>query len=163
MKKIITLILTLSLIVLSLSSCFNSKSNDNDVVVRVGYLAGPTGIGMAKMIVDNKDDTTKYVFELCTQESAINKLAQGELDQICLPTNAAASQYNKAGESIKVLALNCVNSLFIISKNTAEKIDSIDDLEGKTIFAPKQGTPKIILEKLLEVASVNAIVVTEID
>ncbi|MBR5044640.1 MAG: hypothetical protein IKX66_04765, partial [Clostridia bacterium] len=74
MKKALVLLLTLALLLLSLVSCGkNDPKNDStgtnaaesdDAVVKVGYLSGSTGLGLSKMIADNKDNEkmtfTKY-------------------------------------------------------------------------------------------------------
>ena len=62
MKKIISILILLSLF--TLNSCL-FLDNDKDSTVRIGYLAGPTGMGMAKMIIDNNGldgGNDKYTF-----------------------------------------------------------------------------------------------------
>ena len=65
MKKIVTLFLALVL-VFSLFSCnFQSDPPVGDnTPVNIGVMSGPTGMGMAKLMADNKDDASKYLFEI---------------------------------------------------------------------------------------------------
>lgn len=143
MKKLVSLLLILSTLTLLFVSC-----KKDDTVIRVGYMAGPTGMGMAKLIGDN--DTEKYDFKKYA-DTAVAKadLTAGNIDIICLPTNEAAMYYNNVDKNLRVLAINCLNSLFLITdKNTT--VDSLDDLQGETIYTCKNGTPRQVLEYLVD-------------
>lgn len=163
MKKLYSLLLILSVIVSVFTSCnlFAPESQDaDDTVIRVAYMSGPTGMGMAKMIHDN--DTEKYEFIAYADASlATADLLTGKIDMACLPTNTAATVYNNKNSAIQVLALNCLNSLFLMTK-TGTTINDLSDLEGKTIYTIKNGTPAVILRYLLEQSGVNATVKTSI-
>ncbi len=162
MKKIISLIITLTILIMALISCDISK-NDN-TVIKIGIMSGPTGMGMAKLIHDNGglEGNEKYTFVKYTDASLANAdLISGKIDIACLPTNTAATLYNAKGASIQTLALNCLNSLYIMTK-TGTEINSISDLEGKTIYTIKNGTPATILNHLLEENNINATVKTSI-
>ena len=170
MKKIISLVLLLSLLCIALPSC-----SRNEETVKIGYMSGPTGMGMAKMIHDYKEgneptffqklfgkSSTKYTFVSYTDASlAAADLLAGKIDMACLPTNTAATLYNKQGASVQVLALNCLNSLYIMTK-TGVTINSLSDLEGKVIYTISNGTPSVILQYLLDKAGINATVKTTI-
>ena len=154
MKKLIALILcitTLLALCLSLASC-----KKDDTQIRVGYMAGPTGIGMAKLINDNKDSAEKYEFtKYADTTSANTDLMTGKLDIACLPTNEAAKFYNTVNSDMQVLAINCLNSLCLLTNDSVE-INSIEDLNGKEIVTCQNGTPRIILQKLLEAYGISA-------
>ena len=62
MKKLIAALLTLTLLCVALVSCSSKPADDTQL--RIGYLTGPTGIGMAKLINDNKDNTEKYTYDV---------------------------------------------------------------------------------------------------
>ena len=165
MKKVLSLILTaaiLALSVFSLASCFDT----DDTQIKVGYMAGPTGMGMAKLIHDNggaEKADAKYFFKKFTDTSlATAALTNGDMDVICLPTNEAAKYYNTVDDGTVVLAVNCYSSLYLITKEGVE-YDSFDDLNGKTIYTCKNGTPKLVIEYLLAEAGVNATVSYEYD
>ena len=76
---------------------------------------------------------------------------------ICIPTNEAAQYFNKTDKDLSVLAINTLGTLYIVGKGE-ETFDSLDDLEGKTIYTCKNGTPRVVLEALLEKAGVDATV-----
>ncbi len=171
MKKIASIILLCALMLSLFTACKpanNSTDNGGDqkdeTVIRIAYMNGPTGMGMAKLIHDNGgvEGNEKYQFVKYESPSlATADLLAGKIDMACIPTNAAATLYNKKGESIKVLALNCLNSLFLMTK-TGTEITSLDDLEGKTIYTVSDGTPAVILNYLLSESGINATVNTSI-
>ena len=54
MKKIISLLLVLAVMLCIVSCSFlNTENNEGKTAIRIGYLTGPTGMGMAKLIHDN--------------------------------------------------------------------------------------------------------------
>ena len=118
MKKLIALIITLTLGLSILASCAsNSNSNSNGdgtkaelSKINVGYLAGPTGIGMAKLIDDYSEDNDSYGFTKFTQPAdAMTALRKGDVDVTCLSTDVAAKFYNQNPDFV-VLAINCLNA-----------------------------------------------------
>lgn len=165
MKKLIALILALTLSTVGLTACVdkNEANETDDTVIRIAYMNGPTGMGMAKLIHDNggTNGNEKYQFVKYTDAAlATADLREGKVDMACIPTNTAATLYNKF-ESINVLALNCLNSLYVMTK-TGVVIEDFSDLEGKTIYTIQNGTPAAILNYLLEETDVNATVKTSI-
>ena len=165
MKKLLALILILASLTLIFTSCdqFFSDQENKDVKIRIAYMNGPTGMGMAKLIHDNGgvQGNEKYQFIKYSDAAlATADLVAGKIDMACIPTNTAATLYNKSGK-VNVLALNCLNSLFIMTK-TGIEINNISDLEGKTIYTIQNGTPSVILNYLLKQSGVNATVKTSI-
>ena len=164
MKKLISLLLILSLSLLCLFSC-NDEPVDEATSIRVGYMSGPTGMGMAKLIHDNGgvDGNDTYSFKQYDNTAlAKGDLLAGNIDVICLPTNEAAVYFNTEDDESTVLAINTLNTLFVLTKGNSE-IKSLSDLEGKTVYTCKNGTPMPIIKKLLADAKVNATVSYEID
>ena len=161
MKKLLALILIIATLACILPSC--SKPEDENKVIKIAYMNGPTGMGMAKLIHDNggEDGNEKYQF-VKYSDAALAKadLLTGKIDMACLPTNTAAAIYNQS-KSVQVLALNCLNSLYIMTK-TGTTIERLSDLEGKTIYTIQNGTPAAILKHLLEQSGINANVKTTI-
>ena len=159
MKKLIALIFTISLL-LSLFAC---TPNESTTKINVGYLAGPTGMGMAKLIHDNGgvDGNDKYSFTKFAGEAPVQlaraALANKTADVVCLPTDNAAT-FAAQDSSLIVLSVNTLGSVYLIAKTD---IDSIENLEGKTIHTCISGTPKKIIEYILEESGVNATVSTE--
>lgn len=151
--------LTLSL--LALASCAPDKPASDNTQIRIGYLNGPTGIGMAKLINDYKNDTAKYTFKSYNKDNAaaMAELKTNKVDIICLPTNVAASYHKSANDNCVVLAINTLNTLFFISDEN-NTVTRLEDLNGKTVYTCEAGTPKVILEALLEKAKISATVKT---
>lgn len=169
MKKILSLILALALLTFTLASCdlFKSEETEDiptkDTPIKIAYMNGPTGMGIAKFVHDNGgvDGNQKYEFTKYDDAAlATADLVAGKIDIACLPTNTAASLYNKT-QKVTTLAINCLNSLYIMTK-TGVEINSLSDLEGKTIYTIQNGTPAAILTHLLAESNVNATVKTSI-
>jgi len=155
MKKIVSLILTLVLILGVLTACSDSKSSNSSlesepVEVRILALKGPTGIGMAKMMDDSsKSEDSKYTFTIAGQPTeAVSAVAGGKVDIAAVPTNLAATLYQRTEKGVKMLAINTLGSLYILENGNT--INSINDLRGKTIYATGQGAnPEYVLNFLL--------------
>lgn len=158
MKKLICLLL---LITLSLGLVCCVPSGD-ETKLRIGYLTGPTGMGMAKLISDDAENG-KYIFTKYTDTTAAKAdLAAGKVDIICLPTNEAAMYYSTAAHPVKVLAINCLNSLYLLSAGK-EKVTSLSELEGRTVYTCKNGTPRVILEHIISKLGLDITVSYEIN
>ena len=164
MKKIIAILLLLSLSLLALASCGGGETDKTQI--RVGYLQGPTGMGMAKLIYDNGGAETgneKYTFKKYTDStSALKDLTKGEIDVICAPTTDVLT-YSKTDDRITVLAINTLGSLFLATDaNTT--VTSFEELSGKTVYTCKNGTPKKVLEYLISAYKLtNVTVSTSVD
>lgn len=153
MKKTIAALILLTLTLCTLFSC----TPKDDTQIRVGFLAGPTGIGMAKMINDygGVNATEQYDFiKYTAPDKAMIDLKEGNIDFACVSTEIAAKFYNN-GTELQVLALNCLNSICLLTNDNVQ-INSISDLEGKTIYTSMQGTPKLIFKALLDAYGINA-------
>ena len=112
MKKLLSLLLLLALTLTAFVSC---KARDDGAKINVGVLAGPTGMGMAKLMADTAEDSALYDFTVYSNpQTAIADLTSKKLDMLCLPTNTAASLSAKA--DISVLAVNCLGSLYLLAK-----------------------------------------------
>lgn len=162
MKKLIAILMVVAVAMTALVSCGKEK---DDTKIRIGYMAGPTGMGMAKLIHDNGGEAgnEKYSFtKYADTESAKRDLTKGVVDVICLPTNEAATYYMATDDNNIVLAINTLNTLYLLSDGNSE-ITSLAQLEGKTIYTCSNGTPNEILEKLLATAKINATVSTSYD
>ena len=160
MKKLISLILIIASLAILLASCGFIKERNK---IKIAYMNGPTGMGIAKPVHDNGgiEGNDKYEFVKYSDAAlATADLLAGNVDMACIPTNTAASLYNKT-ENVKVLAINCLNSLYIMTK-TGVEVNDVSDLEGKTIYTIQNGTPAVILEHLLKESNVNATVKTTI-
>ena len=131
-----------------------------DITVNVGVLAGPTGVGAAKIMNDSKNGETvlNYNFTVEAENSNIvAAVSNGELDIAAIATNVASNLYNKTDGGVQIIALTTLGVLYILENG--DSINSIADLEGKTIIAPGQGAnPEYVLKHLLQENGVNATV-----
>ena len=124
---------------------------DASLPVNVMVLNGPTGFGMAGLISDSAagNAALNYTFSVETDASNITAaLVNGTADIGALPTNAAATLYNKTGGKVQVLALNTLGVLYLVTDGS-EEITSFEDLRGKTVYAPAQN-PTFIFQALCE-------------
>ena len=125
------------------------KTPDRDINVAV--LAGPTGMGAAKLIADSKSEKTElsYNFTVDTNPPAVAaSVISGEYDIAALPTNLAASLYNKTGGKVLCAAVNTGGVLYVLENG--DTIHSVEDLRGKTVYSTGQAsTPEYILNYIL--------------
>ena len=119
--------------------------------VRLGVLKGPTGIGASYLLSKNDEGSTfnKYsVTVLAEATDMIAQVAAGQLDIAALPTNAAASLYNKTSGGVRLAALNTAGVLYILENG--DTVKSVSDLKGRTIYAVGQGSnPEYVLRYIL--------------
>ena len=168
MKKLTALLLALTLCLLAFTACGKDdgdKNTDNTPVkINIGVMSGPTGMGMAKLINDNGQDSDKYGFTVYSSPDAgTTDLASGKLDMLCLPTNAAANISNKKADYISVISINCLGSLYLVTDDTVE-VKGIEDLAGKTIYTSvATSTTKPIIEYILKENDISAEIVVELD
>lgn len=143
-------------VILALTLCaFAGCSGADETSVRVSVLNGTTGFGMAKLMNDKPDG---YTFTVETDASNITAaLIAGNVDIAALPTNAAANLYNKSGGKIKVIAVNTLGVLYVVT-NGAE-IASLADLDGKTVFCPAQN-PAFIFDALCKKCGIDVTIDT---
>ena len=166
MKKIITFLLLFAVLVLSVTACNDTPDNipDGKTVVRLGGMTGPTSIGMAKLLSDDKAETAKndYVFTLAESGADIKtKLVQGELDIAAIPANLASALYKATNGEIQLLTVNTLGVVSIIEKG--ETVTDLASLRGKTVFAPStaQGAiPHIVFKYFL---SLNGMTEADLD
>ena len=132
--------------------------------VHLGLLSGPTGMGAAKMLADNDEayaqveagtyeGGTLLRYEVTLGSDPANdivpRLTNGELDIAAIPTNLAATLYNRTDGGIKLLALNTLGVLHILENG--DTVNSLADLEGRTLYTTGQGSnPEYVLNYLLE-------------
>lgn len=130
------------------------ENKDKKLEVNVGSLKGPTTISLAKMIEDeddyDSDDLAHYNFEMFTMpEEIVTKLSNDELDIAAIPANLASTLYNKTEGKIQVAAINTFGVIYIV--DNSDSINTINDLEGKTIYAVGKGTtPEGVLTTVLK-------------
>ncbi|NMP38052.1 MAG: ABC transporter substrate-binding protein [Clostridiales bacterium] len=159
MKKTISLLLALMLLVTGLSACSNQPSAEPSATaapeikatVNAAVLKGPTGMGMAYLMERdaNAESKNDYNFTIESAPDAVTaKLVSGELNIAAIPANAAAALYNKTGGKIKIVAVNTLGVLYLMQ--SGDTVKSVSDLKGKTIISAGQGsTAEYVLNYIL--------------
>lgn len=169
MKKTVALILSILMLSFCFFGCTNSNSETSSVIsdqegvldnssdnvektkIRIAGMKGPTSIGLVGVLENNANGVSAndYDFTLAgTADEITPKLLKGELDLAAVPANLASVLYNNTKGEIKLVAVNTLGVLYIVSKG--ENIASVEDLRGKTIFATGKGTtPEYTLRYIL--------------
>ncbi len=166
MKKKLLLVVLAVLTLLVLAACSPTPADNNTdnpdeqniqeeaITPSVMALKGPTGVAMAKMIDDN-DANQKYQFSLVgSPDEIVSAISSGEADIAAMPTNLAAKLYAKNEGDLQMISVIADGSLYLLENGNT--INSLADLEGKTIYATGQGSnPQYILEYLLKSAGLT--------
>lgn len=109
--------------------------------IKLAALKGPTGLGMLKLMSDNdaKTAANNYEFTLVSSpDEIVSKISTGEIDVAAVPTNLAATLYNKTNGKVQLAAINTLGVLSLLTDDGT--IKSIKDLKGKTVYASGQGS-----------------------
>lgn len=134
------------------STNVSSVEEYTPVDMTVACMTGPTGIGMAKLMADSEAKATanRYTFTVASAATEINaKFIKGEINIASVPTNVAATLYNKTNGKVRMLAVNTYGVLSILEKG--DSIKSITDLKGKTIYSTGKGqNPEFIFKHILK-------------
>jgi len=158
MKRITSLLMIMILVLGMLASCGKEAAPDS---VRIFALKGPTGMGMAKMIADAsaENSASAYDFTIASSPDEVSaEILKGAFDIAAVPTNLAAVLYNKTEGALMVGAVNTLGVLYVLENGNT--VQSIQDLNGKTIYATGQAsTPEYILNYILEANQIKCEVV----
>ena len=131
---------------------------DKSLEMKIYALNGTTALGMAKMIVDDKNGTSdmNYNISLHTAADGITgAIVSGECAIAALPTNVAVKLFNKSQGKLQLLALNTLGVLYLL-QNGEQNITSLADLKGKTVYLPGAGSnPEYITAALLSAAGLK--------
>ena len=124
--------------------------------IRVSVLNGTTGFGMASLMDAAAKQEAEQNYEFTVETDASNIVAglvNGSVDIAALPTNAAATVYNKTQGQVQVLALNTRGVLYLVTDGSVS-VESMKDLEGQTVYAPAQN-PTFIFQNLVQAHGVD--------
>lgn len=149
-----------------------SKKKAEDVVVRVASLKGPTTIGLVQMMnsttgipasgaalpASNKAKAgsgVTYAYSISAAPDEILPLViQGKADIACVPSNVGAVLYNKTNGKVKVIDLNTLGVLSVVTGDASVK--KFKDLAGKTVYVSGKGSsPEYVLDYLLDKAGIK--------
>ncbi len=126
--------------------------------VRLGLLAGPTGMGAARLLSESAHDNTFNHYErtlFSAPDQITAKIISGELDIAAVPTNLAAVLYQKTNGGVQLLALNTLGVLHLLTAE-GETISSVEDLKGKTVYSSGQAAvPEYVLDYILDSAGIR--------
>jgi NitT/TauT family transport system substrate-binding protein len=129
------------------------KSVDSPLEVHFAVMAGPTGFSSVALNKNEgriADDIQIAMQVFPSPNEVVARLANGELDFACLPSNLAANIYNK-GVKIKLAAVIGNGMLSVVSSDGS--VQGVGDLLGKTIHVPGAGsTPDQMAQLLLKEA-----------
>lgn len=127
------------------------KTEEKPSEIRVITLMGPTGMGMAKLINDAKDNKTEqnYSFTVASAPDQVSaQVIKGDFEVAAVPVNLASVLFNKTEGAIKVAGVNTLGVLYLLENG--DSVKSVADLKGKKIFATGQGaTPEYALRYIL--------------
>ena len=168
MKKLLSLTLAL-LLLFSLCACARGGSveetiNHEDTApadfteIRVAVLNGTTGFGIAPLYNDiqsGNDHNMNAKIDFYADATLVAPLViGGSVDIAAVPTNLAATLYNKTNGAIEVLAVNTLGVLYLVENG--EIVKSLEDLAGKTVYLPGSGSnPEYVLKTLLELSGLT--------
>lgn len=140
-KKTVAAVLTALLCLMLFAGCDNNstKPDAEKIDINVVTLKGPTGIGMVHLMdqADAGETPDNYKFTLAGAADEIaGKLTSGEVDIAAIPTNLAATLYNKTNGGVKIVAINTLGVLYVVENG--DTIKTVSDLDGKTVAATGQ-------------------------
>jgi len=163
-KKIIAIILaTASVFAATASGKLDApKDKAYPKEIHIGVLAGPSGIGMARLIANPPalpQDVTASFEVLGSVDALLPKLVNGDIDIGILPPNVAAKLYNANPDSVVAAAVVGNGMISLVTRDG--DLSSIEDLAGKTVSVAGQGaTPEYVFRALLAANGVEADSVT---
>jgi NitT/TauT family transport system substrate-binding protein len=152
-KKICSMLMALMLIISSLIAvgCSNDSKQTNQQTkkekIKIAALKGPTGMGLVKLMEENKDTYDISLFD--SPDQLVSKIVTGEIDGAAVPSNLAPILYNKTNGGVQLLGINTLGILYVVENGTS--IKDIKDLKGKTIYSSGKGsTPEFVLNYILK-------------
>lgn len=166
MKKISALLLAF-IMIFSFASCKDEANDDfaiNDPVIettpdrenkiKIAVGNDPMGVGFAKLSVDR---SYAYDVEFCkSAEDAISMFKSGEADIVSVSLDTAAKLYNENGGKLKMLAINTMGMVYILTSD--ETMQDLSDLSGKTLYIPSDNAgAKAIFLHVIEKCGVSGI------
>ena len=87
------------------------------VDINLAALSGPTALGMLDLLEKNENGeaANNYNVTIATAPDEVTgKIISGELDIAAVPTNVAATLYNKTEGQVQIAALNTMGVLYVL-------------------------------------------------
>lgn len=128
---------------------------EDGLTTRVAALKGPTAMGLVCLMQDNQGEDAPYQFDLYTSgDEIVPLLAQGEVDIALIPTNLAATLYQRTEGGVQVLDVNAGNVLYVVSHE--DSLTDLSGLVGKTVYMTGKGTsPDWTLQYLMQKSGIS--------
>lgn len=152
LTKLISIVLIALLLCAAFAACTREPAPADASVPNIMVLNGTTGFGMAKLISDNNALTDAKPYSVSVETDASNitaSLISGACDIAALPTNAAANVAQKTNGGVKVIAVNTLGVLYVMSNTETQTINTFADLKGKTVYCPAQN-PTFLFKAICE-------------
>lgn len=158
MKKGLSVFLVLALIMVTFIGCGNNNTTKNEVTKKstenkdISFVIpdGLTAIAVAKLIKEKPEIESGYEINYTIEqssESLVTSVMKGEPDIAIVPSNVAATVYNKT-KQYKIAGTIAFGSFYI---GTTNENQSLDDLKGKEVYNIGKGlTPDIITKTILK-------------
>ena len=133
--------------------------------INVAAMKGPTAIGLLDLMERAKieDQSTldfalvdTYNFTLAdAPDEVTGDIIQGNFDVAVVPTNLAATLFNKTEGKVVIVANVTLGTLYLVT--TRDDINSVEDLAGLTIWSTGQNsTPEYAINYILDANGVEA-------
>lgn len=153
MRKILSLILSVVMILALIVGCTSTKENvkkeSTPLNIKVATPAGTPTLSMIKMFKENPSigDNVSVSYEnVKSTDLLTSKILSKEADIFIVPTNLAANLYNK-NSGYKIAASTVWGTFYLVGN---EEISNWEDLKGKEIDMIGRGlTPDAIFRYLL--------------
>lgn len=172
MKKTLSIILALTLIVAAFAGCApapitevetTTPSGSPEVVspdttasdkpeIVLSTLKGPTTMGLVGLL--DKADMGELDYTVAntiygTADEVTGLITSGETNMAAIPCNLASVLYNKTEGAIQVAAINTLGVLYVVE--LGDSVKSVADLAGKTVYSTGKGTtPEYTLNAILK-------------
>ncbi|MEG1687574.1 MAG: ABC transporter substrate-binding protein [Angelakisella sp.] len=120
------------------------------ISLKIAALKGPSAIGLLPLMEHKADTANNYDFTMAgAPDQLVGSIIKGEFDIAVLPTNLAATVFNKTEGKVRLATINTLGVLYLVE--TGDSVQSIADLKGKTIYSSGKGaTPEYALNFVLQ-------------
>ncbi len=158
MKKKLTAVMLLVMLVLSVGLLTACKGNGNDVTLTFSAPEGTPALAIARLITDNKKIAGKNIdYKIVNPANIASEMASEKSDLVIMPVNAGAMLINK-GADYKLVSVAVDGSLYLVGKSDTEKTLTINDIKGKKIACiGKTGTPGLVFRYIMKMNNIEVV------
>ncbi len=160
LKKLLSVIIVAIIGLLTLFTVVGCHGGEHDdtapVNINICVPDGSPAIAIAKLLKDKPIyEGYNINYEIVTGAEGIGaRLASGQATIAIAPTNAGATQYNKANGKYKLLATAVQGALYMVGKEELPGVtigERLNALKGKTVYNIGQGaTPDLTFRFILD-------------